>query len=171
MLLRVTNGDDEDNPTSVAFQFRIDDATRLSGAIISIDQGNELALQVGANAGYAQTIRMGVIATSAFSLGVSAVDIRSHVDAQNAIGSIDNAIQMVSDQRATLGAVQNRLEHTIANLDTVAENLQDSESRIRDVDMAKEMMNFTKFSILMQAAQAMMAQANSLPQGVLQLLR
>ena len=85
--------------------------------------------------------------------------------------AINSAIEQVSTQRSALGAVQNRLEHTIKNLDTSAENLQASESRIRDVDMAKEMMNFTKNNILTQAAQAMLAQANQAPQGVLQLLR
>jgi flagellin len=84
---------------------------------------------------------------------------------------IDVAITEVSEQRSKLGASQNRLEHTIKNLDTSAENLQAAESRIRDVDMAKEMMNFTKNNILQQAAQAMLAQANQAPQGVLQLLR
>ncbi|MEN2774983.1 flagellin, partial [Acetivibrio clariflavus] len=85
--------------------------------------------------------------------------------------AIDNAINTVSSERAKLGAKQNRLEHTIRNLDTSAENLQASESRIRDVDMAKEMMNFTKNNILNQAATAMLAQANMVPQGVLQLLQ
>jgi flagellin len=78
-------------------------------------------------------------------------------------------IETVSAERSKLGAMQNRLEHTIKNLDTSSENLQASESRIRDVDMAKEMMEFTKNNILQQAAQAMLAQANQLPQGVLQL--
>jgi flagellin len=87
------------------------------------------------------------------------------------ITSIDLAINKVSEQRADLGAMQNRLEHTIKNLDVSSENLQASESRIRDVDMAKEMMNFTKLNILNQAATAMLAQANQVPQGVLQLLR
>jgi flagellin len=91
--------------------------------------------------------------------------------AQAAITTIDDAIKLVSEERAKLGAVQNRLEHTIKNLDTSSENLQASESRIRDVDMAKEMMEFTKNNILQQAAQAMLAQANQAPQGVLQLLR
>ncbi|HOQ17586.1 MAG TPA: flagellin, partial [Defluviitaleaceae bacterium] len=76
-----------------------------------------------------------------------------------------------SKERSKLGAIQNRLEHTIKNLDTAAENLQASESRIRDVDMAKEMMNYTKLNILSQAAQSMLAQANQNPQIVLQLLR
>jgi flagellin len=88
-----------------------------------------------------------------------------------AIKTIDDAIINVSSERAKLGAIQNRLEHTINNLGTTAENLTASESRIRDVDMAKEMMEFTKNSILQQAATAMLAQANSQPQGVLQLLQ
>ena len=88
-----------------------------------------------------------------------------------AITAIDAAIQLVSDERSQMGATQNRLEHTINNLNTSSENLTAAESRIRDVDMAKEMMEQTKNSILSQAAQAMLAQANQQPQGVLQLLR
>ncbi|MDF2652897.1 MAG: flagellin domain protein, partial [Paenibacillus sp.] len=88
-----------------------------------------------------------------------------------ALSIINDAIERVSSQRSQLGAFQNRLEHTINNLGTSAENLVASESRIRDVDMAKEMMEFTKNNILSQAAQAMLAQANQQPQGVLQLLR
>ncbi|MFX3675302.1 MAG: flagellin [Paenisporosarcina sp.] len=88
-----------------------------------------------------------------------------------AIATIDTAIGKVSDERAQLGAKQNRLEHTINNLNTSSENLTAAESRVRDVDMAKEMMEQTKNSILAQAAQAMLAQANQQPQGVLQLLR
>jgi flagellin len=154
-----------------AFSFRIDDAARLSGAIVSVAQGSEMALQIGANVGYDQTMRLAIGSLSATSLGIGELNVLDHVNAQNSVAGIDGALQQVSDVRAGLGAIQNRLEHTIANLDTVAENLQDAESRIRDVDMAREMMNFTKFNILTQAAQAMMAQANNLPQGVLQLLR
>ena len=91
--------------------------------------------------------------------------------ANDAIGKIDSAIARVSIQRANLGALQNRLDHSIASLSTTTENLTAAESRIRDVDMAKEMMNFTKFNILNQAATAMLAQANQLPQTVLQLLK
>jgi flagellin len=113
---------------------------------------------------------------SAFSVGgaertTAGIDISSQEAAAEAITTINDAIESVSDERAKLGAVQNRLEHTIKNLDTSAENLQASESRIRDVDMAKEMMEFTKNNILQQAAQSMLAQANQAPQGVLQLLR
>ena len=84
---------------------------------------------------------------------------------------VQTAINIVSEKRSNLGAVQNRLEHTINNLGASSENLTAAESRIRDVDMAKEMMEFTKNNILTQAAQAMLAQANQMPQGVLQLLR
>ena len=99
----------------------------------------------------------------------TAVDTKEKADALIAV--LDNSIKQVSEQRSSLGAAQNRLEHTIKNLDTSSENLQAAESRIRDVDMAKEMMEFTKNNILQQAAQAMLAQANQQPQGVLQLLR
>src|SRR5690606_39987859 len=88
----------------------------------------------------------------------------------DALAYVDNAIKTVSEERSKLGAYQNRLEHTIANLDNAAENLQAAESRIRDVDMAYEMMNFTKFQILQQASTSMLAQANLAPQSVLQLL-
>ncbi|WP_445002754.1 flagellin N-terminal helical domain-containing protein [Exiguobacterium alkaliphilum] len=99
------------------------------------------------------------------------INISSQASASNAIDTISKAIETVSAERSKLGATQNRLEHTINNLSTSAENLQAAESRIRDVDMAKEMMNFTKNNILNQAAQAMMAQSNQQPQAVLQLLR
>jgi len=99
------------------------------------------------------------------------IDVSSQSAASDAITTIQKAIETVSAERSKLGAYQNRLEHTIANLGTSSENLTAAESRIRDVDMAKEMMEFTKSSILTQAAQAMLAQANQQPQGVLQLLR
>ncbi|MBU5293045.1 flagellin [Anaerosalibacter bizertensis] len=99
------------------------------------------------------------------------INVSSQKAADASITTINNAIETVSAERSKLGAMQNRLEHTIKNLDNAAENLQAAESRIRDVDMAKEMMEFTKQNILQQASTAMLAQANSLPQGVLQLLR
>ncbi|MGG4510327.1 flagellin [Heyndrickxia sporothermodurans] len=101
----------------------------------------------------------------------AALDVSTHDKATKAIEVIDNAIKNVSAERSKLGAYQNRLEHTINNLNTSSENLTAAESRIRDVDMAKEMMTQTKNSILSQAAQAMLAQSNQMPQGVLQLLR
>jgi len=90
---------------------------------------------------------------------------------RDAIKVIDAATNFVSGTRADLGALQNRLEHTVNNLGVTRENLQNAEASIRDVDMAKEMMEFTKNNILVQASQAMLAQSNQLPQGVLQLLR
>ncbi|MFF5993792.1 flagellin [Lysinibacillus sp. KU-BSD001] len=105
------------------------------------------------------------------SNGNDLMEITTRADADAAIQKIDDAITKVSVERSRLGAVQNRLEHTVKNLGTSAENLTDAESRIRDADMAKEMMGFTKNNILMQAAQSMLAQANQQPQGVLQLLQ
>ncbi|MBM7632681.1 flagellin [Geomicrobium sediminis] len=99
------------------------------------------------------------------------IDVSNQVAADGAIDTINSAINQVSEQRSYLGAIQNRLEHTIANLDNASENLQAAESRVRDVDMAREMMEFTKNNILSQASQSMLAQANQLPQSVLQLLQ
>ena len=123
---------------------------------------------IGANEG--QSITLDIEAMDAAGLGVDGVKIDSQTDADEAITTINNALSTVSTQRSALGAVQNRLEHTINNLGATSENLTAAESRIRDTDMAKEMMGFTKNNILMQAAQSMLAQANQQPQGVLQLL-
>ena len=131
--------------------------------------GKALQFQVGANEN--QSIRLAMSDMRAAALGVDQITVDTHDNAKAAISTIDDAIKDVSAERSKLGALQNRLEHTIKNLDTSSENLQASESRIRDVDMAKEMMEFTKNNILQQAAQAMLAQANQQPQGVLQLLR
>jgi len=125
--------------------------------------------QIGANK--AQTISLSINGMSATTLGVNAIAVTNTTVANDAIASIDGAITKVSTERAKLGAYQNRLEHTINNLGASSENLSAAESRVRDVDMAKEMMNFSKNNILNQAAQAMLAQANQQPQGVLQLLR
>ena len=130
-----------------------------------------LTFQIGANAG--QTINVKIATMSATKLGVDAakLDIASGGAASKASTAIDTAINTVSQTRSALGAVQNRLEHTINNLGTSSENLTAAESRIRDTDMAKEMMAFTKNNILTQAAQSMLAQANQQPQGVLSLLQ
>jgi flagellin len=109
-------------------------------------------------------------ATADMDINVSGLDVSSQTAADDAITTLDNAIANVSAERSKLGAVQNRLDHTINNLNTAEENLTAAESRISDVDMAKEMMNMSKQQILSQAGTAMMAQANQLPQGVLQLL-
>ncbi|MED3875761.1 flagellin Hag [Lysinibacillus capsici] len=155
--------------------FDIDNATADGGKVFHI----------GANSG--QSINLSVGNMSATALGVNAltgdateltdtdkigagINISTQTSADNSISIIDKALNRVSETRASLGAVQNRLEHTINNLGATSENLTAAESRIRDTDMAKEMMGFTKNNILMQAAQSMLAQANQQPQGVLQLL-
>lgn len=125
--------------------------------------------QIGANAG--QNMQLSINNMGASALGVKGLQISTQSQSDVALKAIDTAIQKVSAERSKLGATQNRLEHTINNLSTSSENLSSAQSRIADVDMAKEMSNFTKNNILNQAAQAMLAQANQLPQGVLQLLR
>ena len=132
-------------------------------------KNNSVSFQIGANEG--QKTALAVSDMGSVALGINNVDVSNKTGAQTAITTVQTAIESVSSERSKLGAIQNRLEHTIKNLDTSSENLQASESRIRDVDMAKEMMEFTKNNILQQAAQAMLAQANQAPQGVLQLLR
>jgi len=133
--------------------------------------GEGVTLQVGANSG--QTISFGIGNMSSVALGVDGtkVNASTQAGASDSIDAIDNAIGTVSKQRSLLGAIQNRLEHTISNLDNTAENLQSAESQIRDVDMAEEMVGFSKYNIIQQAAQSMLAQANQSNQGVLSLLR
>jgi len=128
-------------------------------------------LQVGANEG--QNIGISIASMDAASLGIdSAADkMGSYTDATAFLSSMDKALTAVSTQRSKLGAIQNRLEHTIANADNTSENLQAAESRIRDVNMADEMVKYSKSSILQQAGQSMLAQANQSTQGVLSLLR
>ena len=104
------------------------------------------------------------------SLGLDAVNLDTQTNAQDAVSVIKDAINYVSTVRSKLGATQNRLEHTQNNLSTMKENIQDAEATIRDTDIAEEMMAYTKNNILIQSAQAMLAQANQIPQGVLQLL-
>ena len=130
-----------------------------------------LTFHIGANSGQNMTLTIAKMDSTATGLNVSSVDLSTQTGADDAITSIQSAIDTVSAERSKLGANQNRLEHTINNLGTSSENLTAAESRIRDVDMAKEMMNFTKNNILTQAAQSMLAQANQQPQGVLQLLQ
>ncbi|MBS4204959.1 flagellin Hag [Lederbergia citrea] len=130
----------------------------------------KFTFQIGANKDQKLAVTFADMQSTA--LGVKTLTVATdHATASGAIDTIDKAIGKVSDERAQLGAKQNRLEHTINNLNTSSENLTAAESRIRDVDMAKEMMEQTKNSILAQASQAMLAQANQAPQGVLQLLR
>jgi flagellin len=130
---------------------------------------SQVKFQIGADKGISLTLAFKTMTSS--GLKVSGLDLSTFTKAGTGLSRIDAAIKAVSAERSKLGANQNRLEHTIKNLDNASENIQAAESRIRDVDMAKEMMNFTKQNILQQAANAMLAQANQAPQGVLQLLR
>jgi len=131
--------------------------------------GNSALFQIGANEGETMSIDLGNM--SAASLGVDKIRVTDKESASRSITMVDGAISRVSNQRAALGAYQNRLEHTINNLGTASTNLTSAESRIRDVDMAQEMTAFVKNQILMQAANSMLSQANQLPQQVLSLLR
>ena len=135
--------------------------------------GNALTFHVGANAGVTISIAADYSidltgAAGIFSSNISTVDVSADADA--AIGVFDTAISDVSGVRSTLGATQNRLEHVVANLSVAIENLSASESRVRDTDMALEMVSFTRHQIMSQAGTAMLAQANQVPGAVLQLL-
>jgi flagellin len=153
-----------------AGSMKVGDELTFTGSTASFDDvDTSLSLQIGANS--SQTINVGIGDMRAGALKVDGLDVTSSQSAQASITVINDAIESVSSERSKLGATQNRLDHTINNLNTSAENLTSAESRIRDVDMAKEMMNQTKNSILAQASQAMLAQANQAPQAVLQLLR
>jgi flagellin len=155
----------------VGFTIRTNGGYTVAGAdakVVAIEAG-ATNFQIGANR--EQTIGLSINDMTTVGLGVDANSVDTYDNAQTSITSLDAATKLVSDERAKLGALQNRLEHSINNLSTSSENLTAAESRVRDVDMAKEMMEFTKNNILSQAAQAMLAQANQQPQGVLQLLR
>ena len=149
--------------------------TEADGAIIALKakatKSEGITLQIGANEG--QTMSFNIEDMSAKALGVDGekVDLSTQDGAKKATTTIDEAIKKVSQARGRMGAIQNRLEHTIANLDTAAENTQTAESRIRDTDMAAEMVEFSKNNILAQAGQSMLAQANQSTQGVLSLLQ
>ncbi len=133
--------------------------------------GKSLTLQIGDTAEEFNQLKVDIKDMHAESLGLKGLDISTQEGAAAAINKIKDAINSVSDVRGTLGATQNRLDHTINNLSVMTENIQDAESTIRDTDVAAEMMEYTKNNILIQSAQAMLAQANQVPQGVLQLLQ
>lgn len=137
------------------------------------DNAVAFTFQIGANSGQTLAVTVGAMdGTSLLGSALAAFKLDDKgKNAGTMISNIDNAIATVSGQRATLGAVQNRLEHTINNLTATNENLSDANSRIRDVDMAEEMMTFTKSNILSQAATSMLAQANAMPNSVLNLLQ
>jgi len=155
---------------------RIKDTTEFNTMKLANGTANttgKLQLQVGANATQKMELDLSKdgIKLDSVHTAVKDLTLDTNANADAALTALDTQIASVSSGRSYLGAVQNRLEHTINNLGTSSENLTAAESRIRDVDMAKEMMEFTKNNILTQAAQAMLAQANQQPQGVLQLLR
>ena len=133
--------------------------------------GQSLTLQIGDTSADYNQLEVAIKDCHVATLGIADIDIGTQAGAKAAVDVIKNAINYVSDVRGTLGATQNRLEHTINNLSVTTENMTAAESRIRDVDVAKEMMSYTKNNILVQSAQAMLAQANQTPQGVLQLLQ
>ena len=147
--------------------------TTLDGTKIVVDSGSGGVFQVGADNSSNNRISfsIGNLKATGSTLGLSSADISTRSNAQSAIDSIDTAIDAVNTQRSSLGAVQNRLNYTIANVNNVAENIQASESTIRDADFALEMSKFTRNQILVQAGVAMLAQANAVPQNVLTLLR
>ena len=133
--------------------------------------GKGIELQIGANEGQTMNFTLDDMSADALGVGGKSVDLSTQNSAKTATTTIDAAIKKVSAARGQMGAVQNRLEHTINNLDTAAENMQTAESRIRDTDMAEEMVNYSKNNILAQAGQSMLAQANQSNQGVLTLLQ
>ena len=147
--------------------------TSLAGTTAAADPGDgkPLSLQIGDTGDDFNQLSVSVKACDAAAIGVADVDISTQEGAKAALETIKSAINYVSDVRGGLGAIQNRLDHTINNLSVMQENIQDAESSIRDTDIADEMMDYTKNNILIQSAQAMLAQANQVPQGVLQLLQ
>jgi len=154
-------------------------ADSLNGKAVVINANASLVLQIGANSGDQMSVTIGDMRTVGGIGGntdttltdLGSADISTQAGAQTALDTVQKAIDDVSSNRASLGTYQNRLQYTINNLSTQSQNLQSASSQITDVDMAAEMTNFTKNNILTQAAQAMLAQANQLPQGVLSLLK
>ena len=132
--------------------------------------GKALQLQIGDTSDSYNQMKVSVNDMHTKALGIADLDISTAESAADAIQTVMDAINSVSSTRGTLGAIQNRLDHTANNLSVMTENIQDAESTIRDTDVAEEMMAYTKNNILVQSAQAMLAQANAVPHGVLQLL-
>lgn len=150
--------------TSIAKKAQFNGTYLLNGDMV---EGKYL--QVGANAG--ENMKISIASMSAGSIGVKELKMSNHADASSAMSTITSAVKLVSAARSKLGAIQNRLDYTINNLENYSENLTSAESNIRDTDMAKEMVNYSKNQILQQAAQSMLAQANQSNQGVLSLLQ
>ena len=150
---------------------RIGATSNFNGTKLFDGKTTEIALHVGESSADTNSLKVTLAAMNSAGIGTDAVDISTAAGAKAAIDTVNTAIDTISSLRSDFGALQNRLEHTINNLGVQAENITAAESRIRDVDMAKEMMAYTKNNILVQASQAMLAQANQVPQGVLQLLQ
>ena len=144
---------------------------KASAGAAQANQGKPLTLQIGDTSDSFNQLKVGIKDCHVAALGLTDMKIGDQDSAAKALDKIKSAINYVSDVRGTLGATQNRLDHTINNLSVMQENIQDAESTIRDTDVADEMMAYTKNNILIQSAQAMLAQANQVPQGVLQLLQ
>ncbi|MGE5673678.1 MAG: flagellin [Mycobacterium leprae] len=147
--------------------FRVDISADASGSVTLA--AKNLTFQVGANNG--ETIATSMANLTSANLNIGSLNIGTRTGATDALSILDNAVSVVSTQRAKMGAMQNRLDNTISTLQTQSENITSANSRIRDIDMASEMASFTKFQVLSQASTAMLAQANQLPQGILTLLR
>ena len=150
-----------------------DDKTTTTGGTTLVNGTGKggLTLQIGDTGDTYNQLNVTIKDCHAAAMGIADLDIGTQQGAKDALQTIEDAINYVSDVRGTLGATQNRLDHTINNLSVMQENIQDAESTIRDTDVADEMMAYTKNNILVQSAQAMLAQANQVPQGVLQLLQ
>ena len=174
--LQTTSGNDTDKIKKEIEQLtkeidRIADNTKFNGVSL-LNVGGSVTLQIGATASETRQVPLTSLKSSDRPLSNIATSLATGgTSAAGAIAMITAAINKVSEQRALFGALQNRLEHTVNNLNVTSENLSSANSRIKDTDMAKEMMSYTKMNVLTQAAQAMLAQANQQPQGVLQLLQ
>jgi flagellin len=149
---------------------RIGSTTKFNGSNLFSSTAS-FNLQIGPDQDPNLVLKVSSQSITTTKLTINSMSINNNTNAQAAIGKVDAAIKSVSSLRAQFGAYQNRLEHTVNNLSVASENLTAAESRIRDVDMAKEMMSFTREQILLQSSNAMLAQANQLPQNVLSLLR
>ncbi|HUM44064.1 MAG TPA: flagellin, partial [Fervidobacterium sp.] len=147
----------------------VDSAVVRAEAVYTANK--QLIFQIGANEGHNMIAGIDNMSAAALGLSTSTLKVTDQNSAERTIMVVDGAIHKVSTARAAVGAIQNRLEHTISNLGVASENLTAAESRIRDADMAKEMMQYTKQQILLQSSMSMLAQANAQPQNVLQLLR
>ncbi len=162
--------DENDNDSGIKLHVEDMDLTQLDGKVINTSDGGKTNLHIGANSVDAP-LKIEIPDLRAHALGIEDLSITTTNDAKQTLDKIDNALTVLSSARGDLGAYQNRLEYTLNSLAASAENLTAAESRIRDVDMAKEMMTFTQANILNQSATAMLAQANQQPQSVLQLLQ